>query len=112
LYVIEGFRRGHNVAQQFLGCCPALNFWCITNVSGSKTLKMGQTSDPDTLVRHQKLTPGNNPKTFKQQFSVLSTVATDWLAFLLICGAVFKSCPGVLSENFRDISHSSRYIPK
>jgi hypothetical protein len=31
-----------------------------------KTLKMGQTSDPETLVVHQKLTPGYNPKTFKQ----------------------------------------------
>jgi hypothetical protein len=28
---------------------------------------MGQTSDPETLVIHQKLTPGNNPKNFKQQ---------------------------------------------
>jgi hypothetical protein len=26
---------------------------------------MGQTSDPETLVIHQKLTPGNNPKIFK-----------------------------------------------
>jgi hypothetical protein len=29
---------------------------------------MGQTSDPETLVIHQKLTPGNNPKTFKQRY--------------------------------------------
>jgi hypothetical protein len=28
---------------------------------------MGQTSVPETLVLHQKLTPGYNPKTFKQQ---------------------------------------------
>jgi hypothetical protein len=28
---------------------------------------MGQTSDPETLVIHQNLTPGNNPKNFKQQ---------------------------------------------
>jgi hypothetical protein len=28
---------------------------------------MGQTSVPETLVAHQKLTPGYNPKTFKQQ---------------------------------------------
>jgi hypothetical protein len=27
---------------------------------------MGQTSDAETLVIHQKLTPGNNPKKFKQ----------------------------------------------
>jgi hypothetical protein len=29
---------------------------------------MGQTSDPETLVTHQKLTPGNNPKKFKQHY--------------------------------------------
>jgi hypothetical protein len=33
-----------------------------------KTLKMGQTSDPEMLVIHQKLTPGNNPKKFKQHY--------------------------------------------
>jgi hypothetical protein len=32
------------------------------------TLKMGQTSDPETLVIHRKLTPGNNLKTFKQHY--------------------------------------------
>jgi hypothetical protein len=25
---------------------------------------MGQTSDPETLVIHQKMTPGNNPEDF------------------------------------------------
>jgi hypothetical protein len=30
---------------------------------------MGQTSDPETLVIHQKLTPGNNPKNFKQHYN-------------------------------------------
>jgi hypothetical protein len=33
-----------------------------------KTLKMGQTSVPETLVIHQKLMPGYNPKTFKQHY--------------------------------------------
>jgi hypothetical protein len=33
-----------------------------------KTLKMGQTSDPETLVIHQKMTPGNNPEDFKQHY--------------------------------------------
>ena len=33
-----------------------------------KTLKMGQTSVPETLVIHKKLTPGYNPKTFKQHY--------------------------------------------
>jgi hypothetical protein len=58
--------------------------WCMTNVSGSlvcpifrvlekrilfpKTLKMGQTSDPETLVIHQEMTPGNNPEDFKQHY--------------------------------------------
>jgi hypothetical protein len=28
---------------------------------------MGQTSDPETLVAHQKYTPGYNQKAFKQQ---------------------------------------------
>jgi hypothetical protein len=31
-----------------------------------KTLKMVQTSGPETLVIHQKSTPGNNPEDFKQ----------------------------------------------
>jgi hypothetical protein len=30
----------------------------------TKTLQMGQTSVPEALVAHQKLTPGYNPKTF------------------------------------------------
>jgi hypothetical protein len=29
---------------------------------------MGQTSDPETLVIHQKLTPDDNPKNFKQHY--------------------------------------------
>jgi hypothetical protein len=29
---------------------------------------MGQISAPETLVIHQKLTPGYNPKTFKQHY--------------------------------------------
>jgi hypothetical protein len=35
-----------------------------------KTLKMGQTSVPETLVIHQKFTPGYNPRTFKQHDKV------------------------------------------
>jgi hypothetical protein len=33
-----------------------------------KCLLMGQTSVPETLVIYQKLTPGYNPKTFKQHY--------------------------------------------
>ena len=32
------------------------------------TLQMGQTSDPETLDIHQKVTPGNNPEDFKQHY--------------------------------------------
>jgi hypothetical protein len=32
---------------------------------------MGQTSDPETLVTHQKLTPGNNPKILSNNLLVL-----------------------------------------
>jgi hypothetical protein len=32
---------------------------------------MGQTSDPKTLVIHQKMTLGNNPEDFKQQWDRL-----------------------------------------
>jgi hypothetical protein len=32
------------------------------------TLKVGQTSDPKTLVIHQKMTPGNNPEDVKQHY--------------------------------------------
>jgi hypothetical protein len=28
---------------------------------------MGQTSDPEMLVIHENMTPGNNPDDFKQQ---------------------------------------------
>jgi hypothetical protein len=68
---------------------PLLKLWCMTNVSGSlvcpifrvlgkRTLKMGQTSDPETLVIHQKLTPGNNPNNFKQQYWMVFKMAREW----------------------------------
>jgi hypothetical protein len=42
-------------------------FWntCLSHLQGL-SLKMGQTSVPETLVINQKLTPGYNPKTCKQ----------------------------------------------
>jgi hypothetical protein len=53
-------------------------FWVVTwrhflvydqrfGITCLSRLKMGQTSDTETLVTHQRLTPGYNPKTFKQQ---------------------------------------------
>jgi hypothetical protein len=53
------------------GLLPGVGFWCMTNLRDhlfvpSCPLKMGQTSDPETLVIHQKMTPGNNPGDFKQ----------------------------------------------
>jgi hypothetical protein len=40
----------------------------IFRVLGEKALKMGQTSDPETLVIHQETTPGNNPEDCKQNY--------------------------------------------
>jgi hypothetical protein len=45
-------------------------FWVVTRrqfLVYDQRFGMGQTSDPETLVIHQKLTPGNKPKNFKQQ---------------------------------------------
>jgi hypothetical protein len=47
--------------RQFLVYNQRFGITCL-----SHPLKMGQTSDPETLVIHQELAPGNNPKTFKQ----------------------------------------------
>jgi hypothetical protein len=55
--------------RQFLVYDQRFGITCLSHLQGlrlkGKTLKMGQTSDPETLVIHQKLTPGNNPKHFK-----------------------------------------------
>jgi hypothetical protein len=54
--------------RQFLVYDQRFGTTCLSNLQGlrynflPKTLKMGQTSDPETLVINQKLTPGNNPK--------------------------------------------------
>jgi hypothetical protein len=42
-----------------------------TSVLG-KTLKMGQTSVPETLVAHQKLTPGYNPKLLSNKVNTVN----------------------------------------
>jgi hypothetical protein len=59
--------------RQFLVYDQRFGITCLFHLQGQnlytflpKTLKMGQTSDPETLVIHQKLTPGNNPKNCKQ----------------------------------------------
>jgi hypothetical protein len=44
---------------------------------------MEQTSDPETLVIHQKLTPGNNPK------KILSNITTPAEAFNYIIFYLF-----------------------
>jgi hypothetical protein len=46
-----------------------------------KTLKMGQTSDPETLVIHQKMTPDNNQEDFKQHLG--TQLYMEW------CGQCF-----------------------
>jgi hypothetical protein len=50
----------------------SVSLFCpIFRVLGKKDLKMGQTSDTETLVIHQKSTPGNNPEDFKQHTAKL-----------------------------------------
>jgi hypothetical protein len=46
----------------------------ITCLSHLYTLTMGQTSDPETLVIHQKMTPGNNPEDFMQHVTIYNPV--------------------------------------
>jgi hypothetical protein len=45
---------------------PSSGSWIKKDPFLPNTLMMGQTSVSKTLVAHKKLTPGNNPKTFKQ----------------------------------------------
>jgi hypothetical protein len=47
-----------------------------------KTLKTGQTNDPETLVIHQKMTPGNNPEDFKQHSK--RRFLEDWRRHVII----------------------------
>jgi hypothetical protein len=50
---------------------------------------MGQTSVPETLVIHQKLTPGYNPKTFKH-IIILLQVYRIWFQKSNIFGQMYK----------------------
>jgi hypothetical protein len=75
LSVIEGFRRGR------------------------KILKMGQTSDPETLVIHQKVTPGNNPGNFKQHLLSGSKYVLMWARIDTQCGGL----KGVVSATQRTL---------
>jgi hypothetical protein len=42
-------------------------FWVI--IRHHFLVQMGQTSDTETLVMHQKMMPGNNPEDFKQHYN-------------------------------------------
>jgi hypothetical protein len=93
-YSQNPFEHTDSCCLNFLGCCPASIFgvWptfrdhLFVPSSGSyvktflpKTLNMGQTSDPETLAIHQKLTPGKNPK-------ILSNITTTAESFNYIYG--------------------------
>jgi hypothetical protein len=67
----------NNVCLKSSGLLPGVIFWYMTKVSGSLVCPifrvlgkkdLGQTSDPERLVIHQKMTPGNNPEDFKQHY--------------------------------------------
>jgi hypothetical protein len=52
-----------------IGPCSYINTCFLPpGILFPKTLKMEQTSDPRTLVIHQKVTPGNNPEDIKQHY--------------------------------------------
>jgi hypothetical protein len=53
--------------RHFLVCDQRFGITFLSLLQGL-SLKMGQTSDPETLIIHQKVTPGNNPKYFKQHY--------------------------------------------
>jgi hypothetical protein len=53
-------RRGFLVYDQRFGIT------CLSHLQGLRNLKLGQTSDPESL--HHETMPGNNPEDFKQQF--------------------------------------------
>jgi hypothetical protein len=46
---------------------------------------MGQTSDPETLVIHQTMTPGNNPEDFKQQSNFCIIIESHLLGNMRMC---------------------------
>jgi hypothetical protein len=53
-----------------------------------KTLKLGQKSNPKTLVIHKKLTPGYNPNHLSDYFSPTFTLCPESIVdsnFLIIC---------------------------
>jgi hypothetical protein len=52
-------------------------------------MKMGQTSDPETLVIHQKMTPGNNPEDFKPHATLLTLLSIS--IFVLVFPFVSES---------------------
>jgi hypothetical protein len=60
-------RRHFFVYDQRFGI-TCLSHLLVSSSSIPKTLKVGQTSDPETLVIHQEMTPSNNPEDFKQHY--------------------------------------------
>jgi hypothetical protein len=74
LHFLWKVKKKHLCCIKSSGFLPGVIFWCMTNVSASlvcpifKTPKIGQTSGGETLVIHQKMTPGNNPEDFKQHY--------------------------------------------
>ena len=46
-----------------------------------ETLKMGRTSSPEKLVSDQKMTPGKNPKSFIQLYSVFNLRARQGVGY-------------------------------
>jgi hypothetical protein len=47
---------------------------------------MGQTSDPETFVIHQKMTPGNNPEDFKQHYDHDGSLQLQLTVYYIVMG--------------------------
>jgi hypothetical protein len=58
--------------RRFFCVCPNFRDYLFVPSSGSGGKKIGQRSNPETLVIHQKTTAGNNPEDFKQANSCSS----------------------------------------
>jgi hypothetical protein len=101
---------------------------CLYHILGlemNKTLKMGQTSSPETLISYQKTTPGKNPEDLIQHITQVkinmphtmrvhtvvkhSTVTSNYI--ILPSNCVYSPCANKLCQmEERQMSHMRLYL--
>jgi hypothetical protein len=59
---------------------------------------MGQTSVPETLVIHHKLTPGYNPNTFKQHYDNGESLQLQHSSSLIVQAVQLVACSSPYKE--------------